>query len=46
MQITLKGNAINLSGSFPSLGSQASGFWLPTAPLNDVVLGEFEGQKR
>ena len=46
MQITLKGNPINLSGSFPEVGTQAPDFALTTASLSDVSLGEFDGQKK
>ena len=46
MQITLKGNAINLSGDFPSIGSKAPDFSLTTSSLSDVGLSEFDGQKK
>jgi thiol peroxidase len=46
MQITLKGNPINLTGSFPEVGSQAPDFSLTTASLSDVGLSEYAGKKK
>lgn len=46
MQITLKGNPINLTGSFPQVGSQAPDFSLTTASLGDVGLNEYAGKKK
>jgi thiol peroxidase len=46
MQITLKGNPINLSGAFPEVGTQAPDFSLTTASLSDVGLTEYAGKKK
>lgn len=46
MQITLKGNPINLNGSFPAVGSQAPDFSLTTSSLSDVGLSEYAGKKK
>ncbi|GAA6139093.1 thiol peroxidase [Arenicella sp. 4NH20-0111] len=46
MQITLKGNPINLDGSFPEVGQQAPDFKLTTASLSDVSLEEYAGKKK
>lgn len=46
MQITLKGNPINLNGQFPEVGSQAPDFSLTTSSLSDVSLSEYAGKKK
>lgn len=46
MQITLKGNPINLQGNFPEVGSIAPDFKLTSASLSDVGLEEFSGKKK
>lgn len=46
MQITLKGNPINLDGEFPAVGQQAPDFTLTTAALGDVSLDEYAGKKK
>lgn len=46
MQITLKGNPINLTGGFPAVGSQAPDFELTTASLSDVSLNDYVGKKK
>lgn len=46
MQITLKGNPINLDGAFPQVGEQAPDFKLTTAALSDVSLAEYTGKKK
>lgn len=46
MQITLKGNPINLDGEFPAAGQQAPDFTLTTASLSDVSLDEYAGKKK
>ena len=46
MQITLKGNPINLTGEFPSVGQDAPDFSLTTSALADVSLKEYEGKKK
>jgi len=46
MQITLKGNPINLEGSFPEVGSTAPDFSLTTDSLSDVGLNEYAGKKK
>lgn len=46
MQITLKGNPVNLSGNFPQVGEQAPDFTLTTSSLSDVSLQEYQGKKK
>jgi len=46
MQITLKGNPINLDGSLPAVGSTAPDFELTSASLSDVGLSEYAGKKK
>ena len=46
MQVTLKGNAINLTGELPGVGAKAPEFSLTTTSLSDIGLGEFEGSKK
>lgn len=46
MNITLKGNPINLTGSFPEKGVKAPDFSLTTASLSDVDLSEYSGLKK
>lgn len=46
MQITLKGNPINLNGEFPEVGQAAPDFSLTTATLSDVSLAEYDGKKK
>lgn len=44
--VTLKGEPVNLSGTFPSIGDQAADFVLVDNNLNDVGLEQFRGQKK
>ncbi len=46
MQITLKGNPINLDGEFPTVGETAPNFQLTTSGLSDVSLEEYRGKKK
>ena len=46
MQITLKGNPINVSGEFPKVGDSAPDFNLTTSSLSDVTLAEYAGMKK
>ncbi len=46
MQVTLKGNAVNLSGDFPKAGEPAPDFTLTTSSLADVSLSEYKGKKK
>jgi len=46
MQITLKGNPINLTGEFPEVGSSAPDFSLTTSSLSDVSLAQYAGKKK
>ncbi|RBP49639.1 thiol peroxidase [Arenicella xantha] len=46
MQVTLKGNPINLTGTFPTVGSNAADFKLTTSGLADVGLAEYAGKKK
>lgn len=46
MQVTLKGNAVNLTGDFPSVGSDAPAFTLTTSSLADVGLDAYAGKKK
>lgn len=46
MQITLKGNPINLNGEFPEVGASAPDFILTTTTLSDVSLSEYSGKKK
>ena len=46
MQITLKGNPINLEGNFPETGSVAPQFTLTDAGLGDVGLDAYAGKKK
>jgi len=46
MQITLKGNPINLNGEFPEVGQAAPDFTLTTSSLADVSLEEYTGKKK
>ena len=46
MQITLKGNPINLDGDFPAVGSIAPQFSLTDAGLADVGLDQYAGKKK
>jgi thiol peroxidase len=44
--ITLQGNEIHTSGSFPEIGSKAPDFTLTDGDLNDVSLGKWMGKKK
>ena len=44
-QITLKGNAINTSGSLPAVGTKMKDFSLVQNNLSSVGLSEFEGKR-
>lgn len=44
--VTLKGDPINISGTFPSVGDQAADFILVDNNLNDVGLEQFRGKKK
>jgi len=44
-RITLKGNAINTSGTLPNVGSKAPDFKLTKGDLSDVSLKDFAGKK-
>ena len=43
--ITLQGNEIHTSGSFPEIGSKAPDFTLTDGEMNDVSLGKWMGKK-
>lgn len=45
-EITLKGNAINTSGTLPAVGSQAPAFTLVAADLSAATLDTFAGKKK
>jgi len=45
-QVTLGGNPIDVSGTFPSAGQQASEFTLVGADLGDVKLANFAGKRK
>lgn len=45
-QVTLKGNAINLSGNLPETGSKAIDFSLIRRDLSEVSLENFKGKKK
>lgn len=44
--VTLKGNPVELSGTLPSVGSQAPDFSLADAALQDTSLAQFAGKKK
>ena len=44
--ITLHGDAININGDLPSVGSTAPDFTLTTGELADVSLADFAGKKK
>ena len=46
MQVTLKGNPINLNGDFPKVGDSAPDFRLTTSSLADVSLADYSGKKK
>lgn len=46
MQVTLKGNPVNLNGTFPAVGSTAADFKLTTSSLADVGLADYAGKKK
>jgi len=46
MQITLKGDPVDLEGDFPAVGSTAPDFQLTASSLSDIGLGEFSGKKK
>ena len=45
-QVTLKGNPIQINGSFPAAGSTAPAFSLVGADLSDVTLASFSGKRK
>ena len=45
-QVTLGGNAIDISGTFPGAGQQASEFTLVGADLGDIKLANFAGKRK
>jgi thiol peroxidase len=45
-QVTLGGNPIGLSGTFPKPGDTAPDFTLATKDLKDVGLGEYAGKRK
>ena len=44
--VTLKGNPIDVAGSFPQKGQKAPGFKLVAKDLKDVSLGEYAGKRK
>jgi thiol peroxidase len=44
-EITLKGNAIHISGKIPSVGENAPDFILTKTDMSDVSLKDFKGRK-
>jgi thiol peroxidase len=44
--VTLKGNPVTLSGTFPSVGQTAPQFSLVTKDLKDVGLNDFAGKRK
>ena len=45
-KITFKGNTVNTNGELPKKGTQAPGFHLVDASLNDVTLATYQGKKK
>jgi thiol peroxidase len=45
-QVTLGGNPIDVSGTFPGAGQQASEFTLVGADLGDIKLANFAGKRK
>ena len=45
-QVTLKGNPIQINGTFPAIGSTAPAFSLVGADLSDVTLASFSGKRK
>ncbi|APR36995.1 MULTISPECIES: thiol peroxidase [unclassified Paraburkholderia] len=45
-QVTLGGNPIDVSGTFPSVGQQAPAFTLVGRDLKSVTLAEFHGKRK
>ena len=45
-KITFKGNTVNTNGELPKKGTQAPGFHLVDAGLNDVTLATYRGKKK
>jgi thioredoxin-dependent peroxiredoxin len=45
-QVTLGGNPIDVSGTFPSVGQQAPSFTLVGRDLKSVTLGDFHGKRK
>jgi thiol peroxidase len=45
-QVTLGGNPIEVSGTFPSEGQQAPAFTLVGADLGDITLASFAGKRK
>ena len=43
--VTLHGNTFNTSGELPAVGSDAPGFHLVDAKLNDIRLADYSGKK-
>jgi len=46
MQVTLKGNPVQLDGNFPEVGAQALDFKLVTASLSEAGLNDYAGKKK
>ena len=46
MNVKLKGNTINLKGTFPKKGDKIKDFVLTNTDLNDVSLKDFSGKKK
>ncbi|MFZ2290283.1 MAG: thiol peroxidase [Halopseudomonas yangmingensis] len=44
--VTLRGNPVQLAGTFPSVGQQAPGFTLVAKDLSDVSLASFAGKRK
>ncbi|TBR40448.1 MULTISPECIES: thiol peroxidase [Dyella] len=45
-QVTLKGNPVQVDGTFPAEGSKAPAFSLVAKDLSDVALGTFAGKRK
>ena len=45
-KVTLKGNPVNVDGTFPVVGDKAPGFKLVGKDLADVSLADFTGQRK
>jgi thiol peroxidase len=44
--VTLKGNAVSISGDLPAVGSKAPDFKLVTGDLKEVSLADYRGKKK